>query len=71
VPGTNSGLTPDDSTLVAAFRSTLLHQGAIALIVVAWLCSSGRRPVDGRLTASAATAASNAADADGTAARSF
>jgi cytochrome oxidase Cu insertion factor (SCO1/SenC/PrrC family) len=31
VPGMNSGLNPADPTLVAAFRSTLLHQGAIAL----------------------------------------
>jgi cytochrome oxidase Cu insertion factor (SCO1/SenC/PrrC family) len=33
----NSGLNPADPTLVAAFRSALLHQGAIALIVVAFL----------------------------------
>ena len=44
MPGPNSGLRPDDPTLVAAFRSALFHQGAIALIVIAWLCSSGRRP---------------------------
>jgi cytochrome oxidase Cu insertion factor (SCO1/SenC/PrrC family) len=33
----NSGLSPDDPTVVAAFRSALLHQGAIALIVVVLL----------------------------------
>jgi cytochrome oxidase Cu insertion factor (SCO1/SenC/PrrC family) len=33
----NSGLSPDDPTLVAAFRSALLHQGAIALIAVVFL----------------------------------
>jgi cytochrome oxidase Cu insertion factor (SCO1/SenC/PrrC family) len=37
VPGMNSGLNPADPTLVAAFRSALLHQGAIALIIVAFL----------------------------------
>src|SRR2546430_12324287 len=35
----NSGLSPSDPTLVAAFRSALLHQGAIALLmlVFVWL----------------------------------
>jgi cytochrome oxidase Cu insertion factor (SCO1/SenC/PrrC family) len=33
----NSGLNPADPTLVAAFRSALLHQGAIALIIIAFL----------------------------------
>jgi len=37
VPGMNSGLNPADPTLVAAFRSALLHQGAIALILIAFL----------------------------------
>jgi len=37
VPGMNSGLSPDDPTLVAAFRSALLHQGAIALILLVFL----------------------------------
>jgi len=37
VPGMNSGLSPDDPTLVAAFRSALLHQGAVALIAVVFL----------------------------------
>jgi cytochrome oxidase Cu insertion factor (SCO1/SenC/PrrC family) len=37
VPGMNSGLSPADPTLVAAFRSALLHQGAIALLIVAFL----------------------------------
>ena len=37
MPGMNSGLNPADPTLVAAFRSALLHQGAIALIIVAFL----------------------------------
>ena len=33
----NSGLSPSDPTLVAAFRSALLHQGAIALLMLAFL----------------------------------
>jgi cytochrome oxidase Cu insertion factor (SCO1/SenC/PrrC family) len=35
----NSGLSPADPTLVAAFRSALLHQGGIALLIIAfcWL----------------------------------
>src|SRR5215475_29061 len=33
----NSGLSPSDPTLVAAFRSALLHQGAIALLVLVFL----------------------------------
>ena len=37
MPGMNSGLNPSDPTLVAAFRSALLHQGAIALIAIAFL----------------------------------
>ena len=37
MPGMNSGLSPSDPVLVAAFRSALLHQGAIALIMVALL----------------------------------
>jgi len=39
VPGMNSGLNPADPTLVAAFRSALLHQGLIAaaLFLLVWL----------------------------------
>ena len=37
MPGMNSGLSPSDPTLVAAFRSALLHQGAIALLMLAFL----------------------------------
>jgi cytochrome oxidase Cu insertion factor (SCO1/SenC/PrrC family) len=53
VPGMNSGLSPADPTLVAAFRSALLHQGAIALLIVAllWLlwatARTWRRPPSG------------------------
>jgi cytochrome oxidase Cu insertion factor (SCO1/SenC/PrrC family) len=41
VPGMNSGLNPADPTIVAAFRSALLHQWAIValifvLLLVAW-----------------------------------
>ncbi len=37
MPGMNSGLSPADPTLVAAFRSALLHQGVIALIIIVFL----------------------------------
>ena len=37
MPGMNSGLSPSDPVLVAAFRSALLHQGAIALLMVVFL----------------------------------
>ena len=37
MPGMNSGLSPSDPTLVAAFRSALLHQGAIALLMLVFL----------------------------------
>ena len=45
MPGMNSGLSPSDPTLVAAFRSALLHQGAIALLmlVVLWLLWAAAR----------------------------
>jgi len=45
VPGMNSGLSPGDPTLVAAFRSALLHQGAIALLmlVFVWLLWAAAR----------------------------
>jgi hypothetical protein len=41
VPGMNSGLSPADPTIVAAFRSALIHQWAIValifvLLLVAW-----------------------------------
>jgi hypothetical protein len=44
----NSGLSPGDPTLVAAFRSALMHQGAIALLMLAlvwllWAAGSARR----------------------------
>ena len=37
MPGMNSGLSPADPTLVAAFRSALLHQGLIALLIIVFL----------------------------------
>jgi cytochrome oxidase Cu insertion factor (SCO1/SenC/PrrC family) len=63
----NSGLSPSDPTLVAAFRSTLLHQGAIALLMLAFLwllwatsrtwrlASSGGKGERGGTTAGGAT----------------
>jgi cytochrome oxidase Cu insertion factor (SCO1/SenC/PrrC family) len=49
----NSGLSPADPTLVAAFRSALLHQGVIALLIIVFLglawatARAWRRPVPG------------------------
>jgi cytochrome oxidase Cu insertion factor (SCO1/SenC/PrrC family) len=37
MPGMNSGLNADDPTIVAAFRSALLHQALIALLIFAVL----------------------------------
>ena len=53
MPGMNSGLSPADPTLVAAFRSALLHQGAIALLIIVFLgllwatARTWRRPAAG------------------------
>jgi cytochrome oxidase Cu insertion factor (SCO1/SenC/PrrC family) len=45
VPGMNSGLSPTDPTIEAAFRSALLHQGLIAAAIFAllWLAWSASR----------------------------
>jgi cytochrome oxidase Cu insertion factor (SCO1/SenC/PrrC family) len=37
VPGMNSGLNPADPVIVGAFRSALMHQGAIAAVIVVLL----------------------------------
>jgi cytochrome oxidase Cu insertion factor (SCO1/SenC/PrrC family) len=37
VPGMNSGLSPGDPVLIAAFRSALLHQGVIAFVMIVFL----------------------------------
>ena len=49
MPGMNSGLNSNDPTIVAAFRSALLHQGIIILFVfavlaVAWVAIREWRP---------------------------
>jgi len=63
VPGMNSGLNPADPTLVSAFRSALLHQGAIALLIIAflWLVWASARAW--RLTTPGAKAAGNGSGA--------
>jgi cytochrome oxidase Cu insertion factor (SCO1/SenC/PrrC family) len=45
VPGMNSGLSPNDPTLEAAFRSALLHQGlvAVGILLVLFLLWSASR----------------------------
>jgi len=56
----NSGLSPADPTLVAAFRSALLHQGAIALLIIVFLglawatARAWRRPPPGAAPEAAA-----------------
>ena len=68
MPGMNSGLNPADPTLVAAFRSALLHQGAIALLILAFLWLLWATARTWRLTASGAKpAASEAAGSSETA----
>ena len=54
MPGMNSGLSPSDPTLVAAFRSALLHQGAVALIAIVFLWLIWATARTWRLTAPAA-----------------
>jgi cytochrome oxidase Cu insertion factor (SCO1/SenC/PrrC family) len=57
VPGMNSGLSPDDPTLVAAFRSALLHQGLIAVavfVLLLLLWSASRNWVSAEAAAEAA-----------------
>ena len=63
MPGMNSGLNPADPTLVSAFRSALLHQGAIALLIIAflWLVWASARAW--RLTTPGAKAAGNGSGA--------
>ena len=56
MPGMNSGLSPADPTLVAAFRSALLHQGLIALVVVVFVVLVWATARAWRLTAFAAAA---------------
>jgi hypothetical protein len=54
VPGMNSGLSPSDPVLVAAFRPALLHQGAIA--PTAGTAAAGQWSVLATLRALAASA---------------
>jgi cytochrome oxidase Cu insertion factor (SCO1/SenC/PrrC family) len=61
VPGMNSGLSPADPTLVAAFRSALLHQGTVALLVIAFLWLLWATARVWRLTAASATPAASEA----------
>ncbi len=71
MPGMNSGLSPADPTLVAAFRSALLHQGAIALLIIVflgllWATARTWRVVTpaAKLGASGTVAASEAAETE-------
>src|ERR1051326_538545 len=56
MPGMNSGLNVNDPTVVAAFRSALVHQALIALLIfgvlgLAWACLCAWRPAGTALTA--------------------
>jgi len=60
--GMNSGLSPNDPTLEAAFRSALLHQGVIAAVIVVallllWGASRNWVPASARAAAEAEPAA--------------
>ena len=59
MPGMNSGVNVNDPTVIAAFKSALLHQGIIALLIFAvlgfawltvraWLPAAAARPVTRR-----------------------
>jgi cytochrome oxidase Cu insertion factor (SCO1/SenC/PrrC family) len=61
MPGMNSGLNIDDPTVVAAFRTALLHQGLIALLIFAvagltWLTVRTWSPAVARTDAQSAGA---------------
>ena len=63
MPGMNSGLSPGDPVLIAAFRSALLHQGVIVLVMFLLLGLVGATLRVWR----ASTAAADEAAADGAA----
>ncbi len=54
MPGMNSGLSPGDPTLVAAFRTALIHQGAIALLLIVFLWLAWATARTWRMTAAGA-----------------
>ena len=70
MPGMNSGLSPSDPVLVAAFRSALLHQSAIALLMVLflwliWATARTWRPAAGKALRDQAAATAGTAEARG------
>ena len=55
MPGMNSGVNVNDPTVIAAFKSALLHQGIIALLIfgllgLAWIAVRARQPRQPRPT---------------------
>ena len=49
MPGMNSGVNVNDPAVIAAFKSALVHQGIIALLIfgllgLAWIAVRARRP---------------------------
>ena len=63
MPGMNSGVNVNDPTVIAAFKSALLHQGIIALLIfgllgLAWIAARARQPVAAQDTGQAGQAGS-------------
>jgi cytochrome oxidase Cu insertion factor (SCO1/SenC/PrrC family) len=63
MPGMTTGLDPADPTIVAAFRAALLHQGIVALVVIAVLVLAWAAVRDGHPATGGAAAAGGAARA--------
>jgi cytochrome oxidase Cu insertion factor (SCO1/SenC/PrrC family) len=66
MPGMNSGINVNDPTVVAAFKSALLHQGIIALLIfavlgLAWLTVRAWLPAPAQTSGAAAPTAQPAA----------
>ena len=61
MPGMNSGVNVNDPTVIAAFKSALLHQGIIALLIfgllgLVWIAVRARQPEAAQANGQAGTA---------------
>src|SRR5215831_19420662 len=66
MPGMNSGVNVNDPTVIAAFKSALVHQGLIALLIFAllglvWIAVRARQPAAAQADGQAGTAGPAAA----------
>jgi cytochrome oxidase Cu insertion factor (SCO1/SenC/PrrC family) len=66
MPGMNSGVNPNDPTVIAAFKAALAHQGIIALLIfgllgLAWIAVRARQPAAAQAGGQAGPAGSPAA----------